>query len=84
MSKHKESTIYKKARNIGYSINKGKVHFLSAEYPVYCDDVGFNVIDNQTGFTIWGCYNNVLDHLWSLEDVETFLKEQYESLGMEY
>ena len=79
-----EKTIYKKARNIGYSVKKGKVHFMSSAYPVYSDDVGYNVIDNQTNSMVWGCYNSVFDHLWSLEDVEGFLKEQYSALGLEY
>ncbi len=82
--KYSEGTIYKKARDVGYLVNKGKAHYMSREYPVYSNDVGYNVIDSQTGFTVWGCYNEVFDHLWSLEDVENFLKEQYDSLGMKY
>lgn len=79
-----EKTIYKKARAIGYSVNKGKVHFLSKEYPVFCDDVGYNVRDDSLGCFVWGCYNEVLDHLWDLEDVENFLKSEYDMLGLKF
>ena len=81
---YSEQTIYRKARDIGYSVNKGKVHFLSKEYPVFSDDIGYNVKKNSTGFNVWGCYNEVLDHLWNLEDVENFLKSEYDMLGLNY
>ena len=79
-----ERKVYKKAHEIGYSISKGKVHFLGANYPVYSDDVGYNVIDERTGMMVWGCYNSVFDHLWDLSDVEDFLKSEYDSLGLTF
>ena len=79
-----ERKIYKKARAIGYSVHKGKVHFMSNNYPVYSDEVGYNVVDNSTGFTVWGCYNNLFDHLWDLDDVEDFLKSEYDNLGLTF
>lgn len=82
--KYSEQTIYKKARAIGYSVHKGKVHFMSNNYPVYSDEVGYNVVDNSTGFTVWGCYNNLFDHLWNLDDVEDFLKSEYDNLGLTF
>lgn len=81
---YSESTIRKKASKIGYSIHKGCIHFLSSNYPVYSNDVGYNVVNDTTGFTVWGCYNNIFDHLWSLEDVEDFIKSEYSHLGLEY
>ena len=35
------------------------------------------MIDLATGFYVWGCYDNNCDHLWTLEDVEEFLKKVY-------
>lgn len=80
--RYSEKTIYKKARAIGYSVHKGKLHFMSSSYPVYSDEVGYNVVDDSTGITVWGCYNNIFDHLWNIEDVEDFLKKEYDSLGL--
>lgn len=79
-----EKTIYKKANEIGYSVHKGKVHSLNTNYPVFCDDVGYNVVNDSLGVMVWGCYNEVLDHLWSLQDVEDFLIKQYSELSLEY
>lgn len=79
-----EQTIYKKARAIGYHVHKGKVHYLSNNYPVYSDEVGYNVVDDSTGLTVWGCFNNVFDHQWTLEDVEDFLKKEYDCLGLSF
>lgn len=77
-----ENKIYKKAHAIGYSVHKGKVHYLGNNYPVYSDEVGYNVVDDSTGVTVWGCYNEVFDHQWTLDDVENFLKNEYDNLGL--
>ena len=84
MATYSEGTIYKKARNIGYSVKKGKVHFMHSDYPVYSDEIGYNVIDDQLNCMVWGCYNEVFDHLWSLEDVENFLRDEYRYLGLQF
>lgn len=84
LMQYSEKTIYKKANEIGYSVHKGKVHFLNTNYPVFSDDVGYNVINNSLGIMVWGCYNNVLDHLWGLQDVEDFLKSEYSEMNLDY
>ena len=84
MSIYSESTIYKKAKRIGYSIQKGKVHYMHTSYPVFSDYVGYNVIDNHINCMVWGCYNEVFDHLWSLDDVENFLRDKYRNLGLQF
>lgn len=80
--RYSEKTLYKKARAIGYSVHKGKVHFLNGNYPVYSDEIGYNVVNDSVGTLVLGCYNNVLDHLWDLDDVESFLKSKYNDLEL--
>jgi len=72
-----ERNIYKKAQAIGFSVHKGKVHLLDKGYPIFSDEVGYTVTDNSLNVNVWGSYNGLLDHLWSLEDVEEFLKSEY-------
>lgn len=49
--------------------------------------------DGYTGYNVWdlsnnqlvcesGCYNGNYDHLCTLEDVEEFLKAEYEKAGL--
>lgn len=79
----------KKAAKVGYGINKGFQHWLSEGYPIFRDcygdrSIGYNVIDWSTGFNVWGSYNNMMDHLWNLDDVEEFIKGEYERLGLSF
>ena len=82
------------ARNLGYSIEKGYVHYITVYQvrrgveehwcsPVYINqngekETGYIVKDDRTGFYVWGSYNDVYDHLWNLDDVESFLKREAE------
>ena len=45
---------------------------------------GFDVTDMATGYSVWGCYDANRDHLWTIDDVEEFLKIVYEKVGMKY
>ena len=86
---YSERTLRRKAAKIGYGINKGYQHWLDKGYPIFCDcngekSIGYQVIDYSTGFAVWGSYDRMLDHLWSLGDVEQFLKEQYEKHGLDF
>lgn len=80
--KYSESTLRRKAYKIGYRLEKGYIHFLTKAYPVAIRECGYNVIDIMSGFPIWECRNDVYDHLFSMDDVEQFLREQYNELGL--
>lgn len=83
--KYSEKTLYRKAHAIGYSIHKGKVHYLSGKsYSVYSDEIGYNVVNDSFNLMVWGCYDHVLDHLWDLDDVESFLSSKYNELGLTF
>lgn len=83
-------TIKKRAEKIGYEVSKGLSHYMFSDCPIFtfadtgerC--TGYDVKDLTTGFYVWGCYNNIRDHLWSLEDVDNFLQKEYKRLGLEY
>lgn len=85
MSRYSESTIRRKAKQLGYSIHKGFMHYLgSKNYPVWRREAGYNVTDDMTGQWVWGCYNELFDHLWSLDDVESFLEEVSMAYGLTF
>lgn len=84
MSTYSISTLRRRAHKIGYHVQKGFRHF--HQY-VYHDEYGdrfpgYMVMDLQTGFYEWGGYDSNFSFLWDIEDVEDFLKEQYEALGL--
>ena len=83
-----EKRIRNKAREVGYSIHKGFVHCTSAQgCPVWhrvdgSRDIGYDVVDEATGYQVWGSYNQYFDHQWSLEQVEDFIRSVYEDHGL--
>ena len=79
-----ERTLRDRAHKIGYHVTKGFTHFgKHVFYDNYGErSTGYMVMDLSTGFYAWGSYNSNFDYLWELEDVEDFLKEQYEALGL--
>ena len=84
---YNKKTIYKKARKAGYNVSKGFVHYLSGGIYTYANgdrDVGYNVFDTANDTLVWGCYDTVCDHLWTLEDVDSFIRSVYEANGLAY
>ena len=88
MTKYSLKTIRKKALYAGYRVEKGFQHYLynSSVRTNWNGErfTGFNVWDLSTGMLIWGCYDNNYDHLWTLEDVEKFIKSVYKKAELEY
>ena len=88
MCTYSEKTLYKKARAAGYRIEKGFQHNpVNGAIWTYSDgqrETGYLVIDLATNTWVWGSYNEIVDHAWTLEDVEEFLKEVYESNGLKF
>ena len=84
---YNEKTIRKKAAEAGYRVSKGFSHYHSGGISTWGDgtrDTGYNVEDLSTGFLVWGCYDNIRDHIWSLEDVDAFLREEYQRYDLAY
>lgn len=81
-----ENTLRNRAHKIGYHVKKGFQHFGNQVfYNSYGErSTGYMVMDLSNGYYIWDGYNENFDFRWSLEDVEDFLKEQYEMLGLEW
>lgn len=88
MLKYSYETIRKKAREAGFKVNKGFQHYwrngaVIRDYngAAY---TGYIVENLSTGMLVWGCYDEHYDHLWTLEDVEEFIKAEYEKAELEY
>ena len=79
-----ERTLRERAHKIGYHVTKGFTHFgKHVFYNSYGErSTGYMVMDMSTGLYAWGSYNSNFDFLWDLDDVEEFLKEQYDVLGL--
>lgn len=44
-------------------------------------EAGYKV---SKGFLVWDCYDSNYDHLWTLEDVEEFIKSEYDKAKIAY
>lgn len=87
MCKYSLGTIRRKAYKVGYRVSKGFQRYYSGGICRDCNGVpytGYNVEDLSTGILVWDCYNPNYDHLWTLEDVEEFIKGEYEKAGIDY
>ncbi len=81
---YSERTLRKKADKIGYRVLKGFQHFGRDVYHTESGQrfTGYMVQDLYKGNYEWGSYDRNFDFLWTIEDVEEFLKERYEALGL--
>ena len=86
MAYYSESTLRRKAYKINYQVVKGFMHCGNyVWHDVYGDRrTGYMVKDLTTGFYVWDGYNENFDFLWDLNEVERFLKDQYELRDLEW
>lgn len=87
MCKYSLETIRKKAYKIGYRVNKGFRRYHNGGLWRDWNGVprtGYNVVDLSQNILVWDCYDSNYDHLWTLEDVEEFIKGEYEKAEIEY
>lgn len=88
MTKYSLATIRKKAINAGYRVDKGfqHYHYNGSVRTNWNGErfTGFNVWDLSTNTLVWDCYDSNYDHLWTLEDVEDFIKSEYIKSDLEY
>ena len=84
--RYSESTLRRRAYDIGFQVEKGFQHFHEFIYHNSYDErfTGYMVKDLDTGFYEWGSYNENFDHLWDLDDVAEFLMQEYEARGLEW
>lgn len=82
------STLRKRAKAAGYSIEKGFQHY-TVSGGIFTNMwgerfTGYMVKDLAKNEYEWGSYDKHYTHLWQLEDVERFLKEVYEENGLKW
>ena len=80
MTKYTLATIKKRAFGVGYRVEKGFQHYLYNGSVV----TDYRVMILSNGLYEWGSYNDLFDYLWTLEDVEKFLKSVYKAARLEY
>ena len=84
---YKEKKARKKAYEAGYKVSKGFQHYNNGAVCRDCNGeayTGYMVLDLTTNTYVWDCYNEHFDNLWTLEDVEDFIKGKYEEAGIKY
>lgn len=83
------STLRRKAKAIDLRIEKGFVHCLAYDGIVFRNmygerEVGYSLIDLTTGYYVWPSYDNEFDHLFSLQDVEKNISDEYQERGLKF
>lgn len=85
---YKESTYYKKAKKVGYLLEKGCQHYtISGGICHDCNGnrfIGYMLFDLATGLYVWGSYDEHYTYLWQLEDVDEFLREVYQKYNLKW
>ena len=82
-----EKTLRRRAAKTGYEISKGFQHYHNGGIVTnYLGEkfTGYNVIDTRQNSLVWPCYNQICDHLFTLEDVESLLKEIYQGAELNW
>lgn len=84
-----EKTLRYKAKRIGYALERGYRHYVGFNGEIVKDShgkpiEGYDVFDLQTGLYVYPSYNDVFDHLFTLEDVESFLRNEYKTQGIAF
>lgn len=83
----RERKARRKGLEAGYKVSKGFQHYHNGGIVTNWNGerfTGYDVKDLATGFSVWDCYDSNCDHLWTIDDVEKFLKGVYEKNGLKY
>lgn len=78
---YSEKTLRRKASNIGYRIQKGPL--MSGNLRVAYGDPGYSIIDCKYNTIVYGLCNGFYN-LLQLEDVEEFLRDEYDALELAF
>ena len=80
---YNETTLRRKAKNIGFVIQKGYRRFNRRNGSIADYTTGYSIIDADTNICIAGD-NDVYCNLLTLEDVEEFLADAYNDLELTF
>lgn len=74
------STLKKKAAAVGYSFQSGYRRYLHKDWGYVTDSddnriVGYQILDNQTGFLVYPSHNDLWDHALALPEAVALLQE---------
>jgi len=83
----RERKARKKGFEAGYRVSKGFQHYHNGGIVSNWNGerfTGYDVRALTTDSSVWGCYDDNCDHLWTIDDVEEFLTTVYKENGMKY
>ena len=87
MAFYTEDTLRNKANRIGFQIEKGFQHDEDGD-PIKTATgriTGYQVKNLEDGSYVWGSrIEGGADHLWTLDDVENFLRDEYNNRGLQF
>lgn len=75
---YSERTLRNRARNIGYIVRKGFVRTKAIPSTVVDTVSGYTIYNSEGTYMIHG-YNELYFNLLTLEEVEQFLRKEYEA-----
>lgn len=76
MIMYTEKTIRRKAYDLGYKLEKNYMRYMAFNNAIVEPKAtGYMLFDLRTNEYVWGSYNDCFCYLWSLEDVENYLRE---------
>lgn len=86
---YSERTLRRRADAIGLCVEKGYQKYMNGNWGYVRDEygkkvVGYQLFDPEQGIYLWGGYNDVKDHCYSLVELEEVLMEKYETLGKQW
>lgn len=88
MANYCERTLRRKAERIGYRLEKGYQKYFGGEWGFFTDSQGNKItgysLYNPEGIDVNAPYSSTAchDHQMTLDEVETYLKEAYEEMGL--
>jgi len=88
MAFYTEDTLRNRAKKIGFQIEKGFQHDENGD--TVCREYqgrvsGYQVKNLEDGSYVWGSMiEGGADHLWTLDEVENFLRDAYEERGLKW
>ena len=86
---YSERTLRRRAEAIGLRVEKGYQHYMNVSWGYVKDEymekvVGYQLFDLEQRIYLWGGYNDVKTHCYSLAELEEVLMEKYEALGKQW
>lgn len=86
---YSERTLRRRADAIGLCVEKGYQQYMVDSWGFVKNEygekvVGYQLFDPAKGVYVWGGYNDMKTHCYSLAELEEVLMKKYEALGKQW